>query len=250
MKPEWSYDIIAPIYDFDMGLNMPFDDVAGYLNLLPPAPANLLEIGCGTGRLTLALADFGFSVTAIDRSEPMLEQLRLKKSAEHKINTILMDARHISLAGPFDAVFFAYSGFQYLLSDQEISQFCGQVKRILTPNDSLILDIFLHHECNETSTYTLDYERELEDGRVLSRHKQLSVNDGINHTSRKYILTGAGEQQTYQTQSHQRLYSPESLVSTLETHGFKMDTGIFDYQAHNCSVNRRHRFFTARFISL
>lgn len=247
MKPEWCYDIIASIYDFDMGLNMPFNDVAGFMNLLPPAPAKLLEVGCGTGRLALALADHGFSITAIDRSGPMLEQLHIKQTPEHNITSILMDARHISLAGPFDAVIFGYSGFQYLLNDQDIKLFCEQVKRLITPDGSLILDIFLHHEGSETNAYILDYERELEDGRTLSRHKRLSINDGVNTIQRKYSLEGPGGHQTYETKSHQRLYSPESLVNSLESQGFKIDVGIFDYKLHHCDASCCHRFFTARF---
>lgn len=249
MKPEWSYNIIAPIYDFDMGLNMPFDDVTGYLDLLPPAPAKLLEVGCGTGRLTLPLADCGFSITAIDRSGPMLEQLQAKRSLQNDISTMQVDARHISLVGPFDAVIFGYSGFQYLLSDQDIKMFCDQVKRLITPNGSLILDIFLHHDGAETGACILDYERELEDGRVLTRRKRLSINNGVNTIRREYMLEGPGGQQKYRTESHQRLYSPESLVSKLETQGFKLDTGMFDYQSHNCDADCCHRFFTARFIS-
>jgi ubiquinone/menaquinone biosynthesis C-methylase UbiE len=249
MKPEWSYDIIAPIYDFDMGRNMPFDDLAGYLALLPPAPAQLLEVGCGTGRLTLPLADRGYSITAIDRSGPMLEQLHLKQTAQHDTTPLLMDARHMSLAGPFDAVIFAYSGFQYLLDDADIKLFCEQVQRLITTDGSLILDIFLHREGGETSTYILDYERELDDGCVLSRHKRLSIDNGVNTIQRKYKLKSPAGQQTYQTESRQRLYSPASLVARLEAHGFKLDTGMFDYLPHHCDANCCHRFFTARFIS-
>ncbi|MDX2479514.1 MAG: class I SAM-dependent methyltransferase, partial [Desulfuromusa sp.] len=234
MKSEWIYDIIAPIYDEDMGLNMPFDDVAGYLKLLPSAPAKLLEIGCGTGRLTLALAACGFEITAIDRSAPMLEQLQNKLSPKHDIRPIHMDARNVRLAGPFDAVFFGYSGFQYLLNDPDIGLFCERVKQILTPDGSLSLDIFLHQERSETASFVLDYERELEDGRVLRRCKCVSVNHGINTIRRKYAVTGTGEQLRYQTESRQRLYTVDSLETTLKKHGFKLDTGIYDYQSQTC----------------
>jgi SAM-dependent methyltransferase len=248
MKPEWSYDIIAPLYDYDMGLSMPFDDVAGYLCLLPQAPAKLLEIGCGTGRLTLELAHCGFSITAIDRSAPMLAQLRNKLRPEHDINVRLMDARRIGLSGPFDAIFFGYSGFQYLLTSSDSALFFIQAKRILAPSGSLILDIFLHRKSSETSGFVLDYERSLKDGRVVRRWKRVSVDHGINYVERKYIVTGAGEQQEYRTESRQRLYTPKTLVAELKKHGFELDTGIFDYQLHTCSANGPQRFFTARFI--
>ncbi len=249
MKPEWSYDIIAPLYDHDMGLNMPFDDLGGYLYLLPQAPAKLLEIGCGTGRLTFELTGYGFSITAIDRSAPMLEQLRNKLRPEHAIDVRLMDARHISLKGPFDAILFSYSGFQYLLNESDINLFCKQVRRVLAPTGSLILDIFVHQEGSETTDLVPDYERKLGDGRVLRRWKRLSVSNGTNCIERKYSVTGIGEEQAYRTISRQRLYTPQTLVAEMKKHGFKLDTGILNYQSHTNSIDGPRRFFTARFKS-
>jgi len=247
MKHEWSYDISAPFYDHDMGLNMPFDDLCGYLHLLPAVPAKLLEVGCGTGRLTLALNRHGFSMTAIDRSAPMLEQLRNKTLPGHSIDVKLMDARQIELEGPFEAILFAYSGFQYLLTDSDIDQFCQQAKVLLAASGSLILDIFLHRECSETSGFVPDYERTLPDGRVLQRWKQLSVSNGINCTERKYRVSADGEHQWYQTKSRQRLYTPRSLLEEMEKRGFKLDTGIFNYLPQGDTNPADRRFFSARF---
>lgn len=242
MKPEWSYDIIAPFYDHDMGQSMPFDDLAGYLNLLPSAPADLLEIGCGTGRLTLALARCGFSVTAIDRSVPMLEQLQNKLLPEDNIDARVMDARNIRLCGPFDTILFAYSGFQYLLHDSDINLFCDAVQRVLAPSGTLILDIFLHHKCSETTGFIQDFERKLSDGRVLRRWKRISVTGDQNCVERKYILTGTADPLEYRTTSRQRLYSPRTLTAEMKKYGFMLDTGIFDYQIHPRRAKASHQF--------
>jgi ubiquinone/menaquinone biosynthesis C-methylase UbiE len=247
MKAEWGYDIIAPFYDQDMGLNMPCDDLGGYLRLLPRPPANLLEIGCGTGRLTLALADCGFSITAIDRSAPMLEQLRNKMRPEQTIDVRLLDARQINLDGPYDVILFSYSGFQYLLGESDIDRFCRQARGVLAPSGSLILDIFLHQAGSETSGFVRDYERTLADGRLLRRWKKLSVSDGVNCVERKYQLTGTGEVQEFRTKSRQRLYTPQTLVAEMRKHGFVLDTCIFDYHSHSGSSIDNPRFFTARF---
>ena len=248
MKSEWAYDIIAPFYDDDMGLNMPFNDASGYLRLLPPAPAEVLEVGCGTGRLTLAIAGCGYYVTAIDRSEPMLAQLRGKFSREHNINPLHMDARRITLSGPFDVVCFTYSGFQYLLNDRDIGMFCQHARRILAPGGSLILDIFLHQPDSETDGFSLDYERELADGRVISRYKSVSICQGVNHVCRRYFIVGKSESLHYNTQSFQRLYTPQSLANTLAKHGFMLDAGMFDYESSTCNATCCHRFYTARFL--
>jgi len=49
--------------------------------LLPPPPAAVLDVGAGTGFLTLLLAAHGYDVTALDLSPRMLDRLRSKASA-------------------------------------------------------------------------------------------------------------------------------------------------------------------------
>ena len=74
------------------------------------AGAEVLEIGCGTGSLTVKMAAAGAHVSAIDRSEPMLEQARERVQAEEleaRIALLQMDATAIAErfeSGSFDAV--------------------------------------------------------------------------------------------------------------------------------------------------
>lgn len=48
---------------------------------LPPAPADVLDLGCGTGTLTVLLAEAGHRVRGADLSPAMLERARAKASA-------------------------------------------------------------------------------------------------------------------------------------------------------------------------
>jgi SAM-dependent methyltransferase len=77
---------------------------AALVQLLPPCGAKLLDVGAGTGFLSLAAARMGYEVTALDISEPMLAQLRAKASDEGlSIHTVRAPA-HDPPTGPFDAV--------------------------------------------------------------------------------------------------------------------------------------------------
>jgi SAM-dependent methyltransferase len=51
--------------------------VAAIARLLPPAPADILDIACGTGFLSLIAAQLGHRVTGIDLSEQMLAEAQL-----------------------------------------------------------------------------------------------------------------------------------------------------------------------------
>ncbi|MCL4266394.1 MAG: methyltransferase domain-containing protein [Anaerolineae bacterium] len=62
-------------------------------NSLPSPPASVLDIGCGTGSLTLLLAGLHYEVTGIDLSKAMIARARAKlKAAGYSIPFSVMDA--------------------------------------------------------------------------------------------------------------------------------------------------------------
>ena len=65
---------------------------------LPPAPATVLDIGCGTGSLSLVMAALGYAVTGIDLSPAMIVQAQNKaQAAGMSIPFQVMDAGHPQL---------------------------------------------------------------------------------------------------------------------------------------------------------
>lgn len=77
------------------------------LGVLPPAPARVADLGCGTGTLSLLLAEEGYAVDGIDFSPAMIERARAK--AGHQVGQLvgfrLGDAAHPELSpASYDAV--------------------------------------------------------------------------------------------------------------------------------------------------
>lgn len=68
----------------------PDTDIALYLALVKEFGSNVLDLGCGTGRLTLPLLQAGVNVTAVDISNNMLSILR-EKTSEHDVKIINQD---------------------------------------------------------------------------------------------------------------------------------------------------------------
>jgi SAM-dependent methyltransferase len=72
--------------------------------LLPDPPAQVLDVGAGTGFLSLLLAAQGYEVTAVDLSPGMLSMLRSKAGLQGlEVRTVQGDAVSPP-GGPFDAV--------------------------------------------------------------------------------------------------------------------------------------------------
>ena len=69
----------APIYDRRHGAMLPSDVVRALASAAALAPGELaIDIGAGTGRVAIALADFGCRVLAVDPAAAMLNELRSK----------------------------------------------------------------------------------------------------------------------------------------------------------------------------
>ena len=60
---------------------------------LPPAPARVMELACGTGEVTRLIHDLGHEVTALDFSEAMLAVARAKHAGKPQLRFVLADAQ-------------------------------------------------------------------------------------------------------------------------------------------------------------
>ena len=110
---ELIYD--ANIYD---GLNTFLFDLQFYKKWLPKnKEAEILELCCGTGRLTIPIAKDGYSICGVDYTPSMLEQAKMKAiEAELVIDFIEADIRMLDLQEKFDLIFIPFNYFFFLFS--------------------------------------------------------------------------------------------------------------------------------------
>jgi ubiquinone/menaquinone biosynthesis C-methylase UbiE len=105
----------------------------------------VLELGCGTGRIALALAQTGLSVTGVDVSAGMLALARRKSerlAASRCLTFVEGDMARLDLGRRFGMALIAFRSFQHLLTVDEQRATLTGVRRHLRPDGRLALHLF------------------------------------------------------------------------------------------------------------
>ena len=102
----------------------------------------VLELGVGTGRLAIPLAQHGVRVTGIDTSEAMLARLRAKPGGESVIATI-GDMTAPFGGGPFSVVFVAYNTLFAVDDDDELQRCLANVTDALRNGGRFVVEAFV-----------------------------------------------------------------------------------------------------------
>src|SRR5689334_12439680 len=90
------WDDYAPFYDWENAQTLARRDVRFWQRLAAAQDGPVLELGCGTGRLTIPVARAGADVVGIDRSEAMLARARQRlRRARTAARLLRGDIRHL-----------------------------------------------------------------------------------------------------------------------------------------------------------
>lgn len=100
-------------------------------------PLNVLDVGCGTGVISLILSEMGHNVTGIDLSEGMLKRAKEKAYKQNlRAEFRLGDAENLSFEdGSFDAVINRHLLWTLLNPERAVAEW----KRVLKPDGKLII---------------------------------------------------------------------------------------------------------------
>src|SRR5947208_15283174 len=120
MSPALYDSFIADYYDESPIVRQRTQDVAFYRDAVREFGDPVLELGCGTGRITMALAEAGKRITGLDLSERMLERAVKKRAAlrveaRERLHLIQGDMAWFDLGDKFRLVIIPFRPFQHLL---------------------------------------------------------------------------------------------------------------------------------------
>ncbi len=134
-------DLMAGVYDEWFGVPEDTNDTVAFLEgLAGSGPA--LELGVGTGRVALPLAERGVEVHGIDASEAMVRKLRQKQGGSN-ITASIGDFSEVAIEGRFSLVYVVFNTF-FALPSQEAQVRCfAKVARRLREGGAFVVEAFV-----------------------------------------------------------------------------------------------------------
>lgn len=226
-----------PARFYDLAPDMP-NDVPFYLARLTSSDAHVLELGCGTGRVTVPLAPHCGFLHGIDHSEAMLRICRgkLEAAGVNNVDVSLADITDLRLEDRFDLIIAPYRVLQNLETDSQVDGLFAGIRRHLRPGGRCILNTFgLQMSRAElmarwsTPEETLDWEAPIDGGRVACYVRRLGIdaNALVLHPELIYrVYRGDELIEEVRHRFVMRCYYPDELLDRIRGEGFRV-TAVF-----------------------
>lgn len=139
----WTSDDAAS-YDGDVASMFEPDELEPAVDFLArlAAGGRALELGIGTGRVAIPLADRGVEVVGIELSQPMIDAMRAKPGGD-RISVTCGDMATMRVAGAFQLVYLAFNTVTNLLTqDAQVACF-ENAARHLAPGGCFVVETFV-----------------------------------------------------------------------------------------------------------
>ena len=160
------YDLLAPFYDA-INADIDYKKWADFIEEIlrrecKTRPELVLDLGCGTGKMTLELASRGYDMTGIDYSPEMLDIARNEAEAQgHDVLWLCQDMREFELYGTVDAAVCCLDCINHLESCEDLEKCLSLVHNYLIPDGIFIFDVNGKHKFEKVyadNTYAMEEE--------------------------------------------------------------------------------------------
>lgn len=210
------------------------NDLPFYQRQIAACGGPVLELACGTGRLTVPLAGAGADITGIDRSPSMLEGARNRAARERvEVSFQQGDMRDYVLGRKFKLIFISTNSFSHLLEHEEIESYLRCARHHLAPEGRFVIDIvtpsarMLAREWNEV--YPIgEYDDPDGKGRiVVTETRRYDAATQVNHSIWRY--TNRDTQENWEIPFSLRMFYPQEIDALLRYNGFAIEQKFGGY---------------------
>ena len=237
------WDEYAPFYDWENARTLGRRDVPFWRRLASAADGPVLELGCGTGRVSLPLARSGVRLVGVDRSAAMLaragrraNRLRRARIQNPDIRTTLRlvraDIRALPFAdGSFAMALAPYGLLQSLLNDRDLAGTLTSVARVLGHGGVFGVDLV------PDVPRWREYTNRVQLRGPTAGGARLTLIESVRQDRRRRLTTFEQryvERRGSRTNEHRfeltfRTLSVRQVTARLEAAGFAIDAVLGDY---------------------
>jgi SAM-dependent methyltransferase len=116
MKNSINFDKVADIYDYYVNVDF---DIPFFLKETEQKQGEILELMCGTGRVSIQLLKAGRKMTCVDYSKGMLASFREKIAGKgYSVNLVEMDVTKLNLGKKFGLILLPFHSLSEIVSSE------------------------------------------------------------------------------------------------------------------------------------
>lgn len=214
------YQGFAGVYD-ELMTHAPYDEWVQWIQQYIKPNAAIIDVGCGTGEISLRLAEKGHKVTGIDLSEEMLAFAQQKAQAKNQsIQFLHQDMREVTgFEQAFQAAVICCDSLNYLKNENDVKKTFKNMFQLLEADGVLLFDVHTPYKMEEVfpgSTYA-DQDEEI--SYIWQSDKGDDVYSVIHDLS--FFVKDGDMYQRYDETHEQRTFPFETYAAFLESAGFE-----------------------------
>ncbi len=250
------YGAIAGVYD-RLNADIDYEKWADFIEAcfdkyLNKRPELVLDLACGTGTMTRALAKRGYDMIGVDGSEDMLSEAYMRSEEGQGVLYLCQDMRSFELYGTVGATVCCLDSINYLLSEKDVEKTFSLVHNYSDSNGLFLFDVnspYKFENIYGDNAYILEGERE-EDGSAIfcgwQNHYEKETGICDFYLS---IFVQCAEDETYsRSDEHQqeKCYSLDTLKDILEKTGFEFLGAWSDFEFFDIDEATERYYIVAR----
>jgi SAM-dependent methyltransferase len=239
------WDAYAPFYDWENARTLGRRDVPFWRRVAVAADGPVLELGCGTGRISVPLLKVGVPLVGIDRSAEMLARIpKIRRTPNPKSRIpnpksrvpspfVRGDIRHLPFAPrTFNTVIAPYGLLQSLLADRDLAATLDSVSRVLAPGGTFGLDLV--PDVPNWREYSNRVQLRGRAGRGVHLTLVESVRQDrarrLTTFTQRYIERRSGRSRAHAFELTFRTLTVRQMTARLNRAGFTIDRVLGDYR--------------------
>ena len=225
-----AYEALAAVYD-KLNVDVDYGSIADFYEAAfrraGLAPTLVLDLGCGTGRMTAELAVRGYDMIGVDGSADMLSRAFERKydcPAGQRILLLQQDLRAFELYGTVGAVVSTLDCINYLTEEGDLDRCFSLVHNYLDPDGMFLFDVNTPYKFKHVfgdNAYILEDE-DKEGGCYCGWQNEYDEKSGL---CRFYLSVfeeqEGGSWRRVDEEQNERCYTRQALTAALTRAGFE-----------------------------